>query len=144
MTRLTINEQLESANYRLTQQRKAVLDVMFENTGRHLTAEEVLAAARIKVPNIGIATVYRTLERLAALQLIYKTHFDEGKHRYELSDQADHQHHHIICVSCAKIFEVEEALLDSLELHLEQEGFKIVNHQLKVYAYCPECMPRRV
>jgi len=144
MSRQTINEQLESANYRMTQQRKAVLEVMIENTGHHLTAEEVLAAARHKVPNIGIATVYRTLERLAALQLIYKTLFDEGKHRYELSDQQDHQHHHIICVSCGKIFEVEEALLDSLELHLEQEGYKIVNHQLKVWAYCPECVPRRI
>ncbi len=144
MSRQTINEQLESANYRMTQQRKAVLEVMIENTGHHLTAEEVLAAARHKVPNIGIATVYRTLERLAALQLIYKTLFDEGKHRYELSDQQDHQHHHIICVACGKIFEVEEALLDSLELHLEQEGYKIVNHQLKVWAYCPECVPRRI
>lgn len=144
MTRKTINDQLEASNYRLTQQRRAVLDVMRENTGRHLTAEEVLAEARHKLPNIGIATVYRTLERLAAMQVIYKTLFDEGKHRYELSDQEDHQHHHIICVACGKIFEVEEALLDSLEQHLEQEGFKIVDHQLKVYAYCPECKSKRI
>lgn len=144
MTRKAINDQLEAANYRMTQQRKAVLDVMRENTGHHLTAEEVLAEARQKVPNIGIATVYRTLERLAALQVIYKTLFDEGKHRYELCDQEDHQHHHIICVSCGEIFEVEEALLDSLEQHLEKEGFRIVDHQLKIYAYCPACKLQRM
>lgn len=144
MIRKTIHDQLEAANYRLTQQRKAVLDVMCENTGCHLTAEEVLAEARRKVPNIGIATVYRTLERLAALQVIYKTIFDEGKHRYELSSQEEHQHHHIICVACGKIFEVEEALLDSLEQHLEREGFTIVDHQLKIYAYCPACKQQKI
>ena len=144
MTGKTIDDQLEAANYRLTQQRKAVLDVMRENSGCHLTAEEVLAKARRKVPNIGIATVYRTLERLASMQILYKTLFDGGKYRYEISAQEDHQHHHIICVSCNRIFEVEETLLDSLELYLEQQGFEIVDHQLKIYAYCPECLSHKV
>lgn len=143
MTNKTIDDQLEAANYKLTQQRRAVLDVMRENSGCHLTAEEVLVKARDKVPNIGIATVYRTLERLASLQILYKTLFDEGKYRYEISAQEDHQHHHIICVSCNRIFEVEETLLDSLELHLKQQGFEIVDHQLKIYAYCPECQSHR-
>lgn len=144
MTNKTIDAQLEAANYRLTQQRKAVLDVMRENSGCHLTAEEVLAKARHKVPNIGIATVYRALERLASMQILYKTIFDGGKYRYEISAQEDHQHHHIICVSCNRIFEVEETLLDSLELHLEQQGFSIVDHQLKIYAYCPDCQSCKV
>jgi Fur family ferric uptake transcriptional regulator len=134
-----IKERLVKADYKLTQQRKAVLEVMQDNRGEHLTAEDVLHKARKKVPNLGIATVYRTLERLATIDVLYKTIFDEGKYRYELSDQAEHQHHHILCISCSRIFEVEEGLLDSLEKHLEKEGFEIVNHQLKIYAYCPEC-----
>ncbi|NLV21389.1 MAG: transcriptional repressor [Syntrophomonadaceae bacterium] len=139
-----IDEQLEASHYRLTQQRKAVLDVMRENIGCHLTAEEVLVKARHKVPNIGIATVYRTLERLVSMQILYKTLFDGGKYRYEISIQEDHQHHHIICVSCNKIFEVEESLLNSLEHYLEQQGFEIVDHQLKIYAYCPQCKAEKV
>ncbi|PKM77070.1 MAG: transcriptional repressor [Firmicutes bacterium HGW-Firmicutes-15] len=134
-----IKERLEKAEYKLTQQRKAVLEVMQNKRGEHLTAEEVLYEARQKVPHLGIATVYRTLERLAAIEVLYKTIFDEGKYRYELSDQAEHQHLHILCIACSRIFEVEEGLLDSLEKHLEKDGFEIVNHQLKIYAYCPEC-----
>jgi Fur family ferric uptake transcriptional regulator len=137
-----IKERLEKADYKLTQQRKAVLEVMQDKRGEHLTAEEVLYEARKKVPHLGIATVYRTLERLATIEVLYKTTFDEGKYRYELSDQAEHQHHHIICIVCGRIFEVEEGLLDSLENHLEKEGFEIVNHQLKIYAYCPDCTKR--
>jgi len=134
-----IYDRLEKADYKLTQQRKAVLEVMKEKRGEHLTAEEVLIEARKKAPNIGIATVYRTLERLASIDILYKTIFDEGKYRYELTDFSEHQHHHILCISCGKIFEVEEGLLDSLEKHLEKSGFEIVNHQLKVYAYCADC-----
>jgi len=134
-----IKDRLQKAEFKLTQQRQAVLEVMLEKKGEHLSAEEVLYAARLKVPQLGIATVYRTLERLANLDLLYKTIFDEGKYRYEMSDQADHQHHHILCLACGRIYEVEEGLLDSLEKHLEKDGFEIVDHQLKIYAYCPEC-----
>lgn len=139
----SIHDRLEQADYKLTQQRKAVLKVMQENRGQHLSAEEVLLAAREKAPNIGIATVYRALERLAALGVLYKTIFDEGRYRYELSDEQTHQHHHIICLLCGRIFEVEESLLNGLEQQLEGEGFEIINHQLKVYAYCSECRQKK-
>jgi Fur family ferric uptake transcriptional regulator len=109
-----------------------------QQKGEHLTAQEVLNEARRKVPNLGIATVYRNLERLAALNILYKTIFDEGKYRYELADLTEHQHHHILCVECGNIFEVEEGLLDTLEEHLEKQGFEIINHQLKIFAYCAD------
>ncbi|WP_046495853.1 Fur family transcriptional regulator [Syntrophomonas zehnderi] len=137
-----IIESLDKAGYRLTQPRKAILEVMKENKGQHLTAEEVLLAARDKAPNIGIATVYRCLESLTSMDILYKTTFDEGKYRYELSDEEIHRHHHVICPACGKISEVEEDLLCSLEQHLEDQGYEVVDHHLKVYAYCPECIPK--
>lgn len=114
---------------------------MKENKGQHLTAEEVLLAARDKSPNIGIATVYRCLESLTNMDILYKTIFDEGKYRYELSEEETHRHHHVICPACGKISEVEEDLLCSLEKHLEDQGYEVVDHHLKVYAYCPVCKP---
>lgn len=132
-------DKLVQSEYRLTRQRQAVVEVMQEQKGAHLTAEEVLNLARQKVPNLGIATVYRTLEKLAALGILYKTQFNEGKFRYELADPHEHQHHHVLCVGCGKIFELEESLLDNLEDQLEKEGFTILNHQLKIWAYCTDC-----
>lgn len=134
-----IMERLEKANYRLTGQRKAVLEVMKDNRGQHLTAEEVLMAAREKMPNIGIATVYRSLECFSSLDILYKTTFDEGKYRYELSDQHCHQHHHVICPNCGKITEVEQDFLFQVEKHLEDQGYEVIDHQLTIYAYCPKC-----
>ena len=137
-----INQRLEEQNYRLTTQRGAVLDVMQANPGKHFTAEEVLLEARKKVPNLGMATVYRTLERLAGMNILYKSMFDEGKYRYEMADGNSHHHHHIICLSCGQIVEVDEDLLHPLEDYLEKKGYQIVDHELKLFAYCPDCLQR--
>lgn len=134
-----IKEKLEQGEYRMTRQRQVILDVMQEAEGEHLTAEEVLLAARRQSPRLGIATVYRTLERLASLGIIYKSRFDEGKHRYEMADAGQHHHHHIQCVGCGRIFELAEGLLDDIENEVNQQGFVVINHRLTIYAMCPQC-----
>lgn len=141
MLEKNITKKLAQNNYKLTGQRLAVLQVMMENKGHHLSAEEVLTAARKKHSHIGIATVYRTLERLAAIEILYKIMFDTGKYRYELAGEEDqpHHHHHMICLGCGKITEVGEDLLSNLEEHLEKQNYKIVDHELKLYGYCPDC-----
>jgi len=139
-----VHDKLELGNYKLTSQRATVLDVMMDNRGKHLSADEVFFEAKTRLPNIGIATVYRTLEKLASLEILHKTVFDQGKYRYELCDENSHHHHHIICLSCNNIIEVQDDLLNSLERHLEKQGFKIIDHELKLYAYCPDCLQKRL
>ncbi len=139
MNKKNIKEKLEHNKYRLTDQRAVILEVMLDNKGKHLSAEEVLDYAKKRLPNIGIATVYRTLEKLVGMEILYKTMFEEGKYRYEISDDREHQHHHIICLSCGRIAEIEEDLLCNLERYLEKEGFEILDHELKFYGYCPRC-----
>jgi Fur family ferric uptake transcriptional regulator len=133
-----IKEKLKKNNYKLTHQRLAVLEVMMENKGNHLSAEEVLERAKRKLPGIGIATVYRTLDKLASMDILYKSMFDTDKSRYELSD-VDHHHHHIICLKCGAIIEFEEDLLNNLENLIERQGYKSLDHDLKFYGYCPDC-----
>lgn len=138
-----IKDKLRDSNYRITGQRAAILEVMMDNRGQHLTAEEVLAEARKIVPNIGIATVYRTLEKLVSIEILYKTWFDEGSYRYELSDEGMHQHHHVICLECGRITELKEDVLSTLEQQLESQGYQVIDHELKIYAYCPSCIRKR-
>lgn len=134
-----IKDKLKNSNYRITGQRSAILEVMMNNRGKHLSAEEVLIEARKMVPNIGIATVYRTLEKLASIEVLYKTRFDESGYRYELSDEGIHQHHHMICLGCGRITEMEDDFLNALEQQLEGQGYQIIDHELKFYVYCPSC-----
>lgn len=134
-----IKQKLSQGEYKLTRQRRVILEVLQAAVGEHLTAEEILQAARQSAPNLGIATVYRTLDRLAGLGILYKTRFDEGKYRYELADDCDHHHHHIQCIRCGRIFELEEGLLDGIEKKVMKQGFAIIDHRLTLYALCPEC-----
>ena len=136
-----ISEMLRSNNFRLTPQRKIILEVLLENENEHLNAEEIYKAAQIKLPALGLATVYRTLELFAELGIINRLQLEEEFNRYEFKpDSSKHTHHHLICVNCGKIQEFNEDLLDELEKLIEEEsGFIITDHSLRFYGYCRKC-----
>lgn len=132
---------LKEEGYKLTTQRKAILDVIFENHEKHLNPEEIYDIVKLKYPDIGIATVYRTLQLLEKLNIVYRVNFDDGYNRYELNyNSENHQHHHLICVNCGKVIEVKMDLLEILENEIEREyGFSIVDHNVKLFGYCTDC-----
>jgi len=128
--------------YRMTPQRKVVLEILLENKDRHLSAEEVFQISRGKGLEIGMATIYRTLELLEDLGLSQKLNFGDGRSRYELVQKnlTDHQHHHLLCLNCECIIEVEEDLLHQLEeVVRKKHNFEIVNHNLQFFGYCSSC-----
>lgn len=133
---------LKEKGYKLTPQRRATLEVFSENRGRHLSTEDVYLLVKEKYPEIGIATVYRTLQLLEQLGAINKMSFDDGCGRYELvGNEEDHHHHHLICLSCGGIQEVQEDLLEHLEDTIREKNcFCVVNHRVKFFGYCRKCM----
>lgn len=136
-----ITEKLRSSGYKLTSQRKAILEVIIENQDEHLSCDEIYGIVREKHPDLGIATVYRTLQLFEKLEIVYRLNFDDGCSRYELtSDSKEHHHHHLICLDCGKVIEVKLDLLDTLEEEIEkEEHFTIVDHNVKFYGYCDDC-----
>lgn len=67
-----IKKQLHSSSYKLTPQREATVRVLLENEEDHLSAEDVYLLVKEKSPEIGLATVYRTLELLTELKVVDK------------------------------------------------------------------------
>ena len=117
-----IKERLKEEGYKLTTQRRAILDAIIENSGSHLSPEEIYEVVKLKYPEIGLATVYRTLQLFEQLDIVCKLNFDDGCNRYELnSDSNDHHHHHLICLNCGKVIEVKLDLLENLEYEIERE-----------------------
>lgn len=137
----SIKAVLQENGYKLTNQRKAILRAIIENHEEHLNVDEIFNIVRVSNPEIGIATVYRTLLLFEELKLVYKLNFDDGCSRFELSDGKDaHHHHHLICLACGKVTEVQLDLLEALEEEIEREGqFTIVDHNVKFYGYCLDC-----
>lgn len=143
MNKLTaeLEQKLKQSGYKLTVQRKTILDLLVEHEDEHLSTEELYELVREKYPQIGLATVYRTLLLFKKLGLIYKLDFDDGYSRYELSNlEDDHRHHHLICVQCGNVEEMREDLLDTLENQIFQKnGFLVHDHRVKFYGLCKKC-----
>lgn len=136
-----VKEILKEEGYKLTTQRKAILDAILENHEKHLNPEEIYNIVKIKYPDIGIATVYRTLQLFEKLNIVCRVNFDDGYNRYELNyNTEEHQHHHLICLNCGNVIEVKMDLLEILENEIEREyGFSIVDHNVKFFGYCSDC-----
>ena len=136
-----LKENLKKKGYKLTPQRRSIVDVIIENEGKHLTAEEIYDEVKKKCPEIGLATVYRTILLLEELNIISRLDLSDGCSRYELIHSNEtHRHHHLICIVCNKVLEVKDDLLDDLEIDIEKEyKFKILDHSLKFYGLCEEC-----
>lgn len=136
-----LKEELKEKGYKLTPQRRAILDVILDAEGRHLSVEEIYDLVKMKCPDIGLATVYRTMQMFEEVGFVYKHNFDEVRSRYEINHLNEfHQHHHLICIGCNKVIEVEEDLLEQLELDIEKKyNFEISNHDVKFFGYCENC-----
>lgn len=131
---------LQEKEYKLTPQRKIILKALLDNEDEHLSAEDVYQKVKLNFPEIGLATVYRTLELLADIDILQKMNFDDGKIRYEFADHDEHHHHHLICLGCAKVIEYNDDLLDTLEDAIfNKTQFKVLDHKLKFYGYCKNC-----
>lgn len=136
-----IKQQLQSQGYKLTPQREATLRVLVEHQEDHLSAEDVFLLVKERAPEIGLATVYRTLELLSDLHVLEKMNFGDGVARYDLrNERHHHHHHHLICVQCGTMQEVMEDGLEEMEARMEIEyGFKVLDHRLDFQGICAKC-----
>ncbi|MBD0380671.1 ferric iron uptake transcriptional regulator [Paenibacillus sedimenti] len=139
-----IKQQLQSQGYKLTPQREATVRVLLENEEDHLSAEDVFMLVKDKAPEIGLATVYRTLELLSELHVLEKMNFGDGVARYDLRDDSTrHHHHHLICVQCGAVDEIMEDWLGPLEERLERDfHFQVLDHRLDFQGICHRCNDR--
>ena len=132
---------LKDEGFKLTHQRRNIVEVLLSANGKHMSSEEIYDIVKKECPEIGLATVYRTLQVLDKLGYTNKLNLDDGCVRYELSlDKNGHNHHYLVCKKCAKIIEVEEDLLDQLEEVIKEKyGFDVENYDVKFNGYCSNC-----
>lgn len=136
-----IRKLLHDGGYKLTPQREATVLVLLENDKDHLSAEEIYMLVKKKSPDIGLATVYRTLEMLTDLRIVDKISFNDGVSRYDLRKEgAQHFHHHLLCLECGGIEEVEDDLLGDVEKIVEKRfQFLVKDHRLTFHGVCKQC-----
>ena len=148
-----LKKRLQATQRKMTPQRQIVLQVILDHPSEHLSAEKIYDILRGTESEIGLATVYRSLEILVSLGILQKIEFgkefdkrNKGSYSYELNpiDPNQHFHHHLICTECKEISEFEEDMLDHLEQDiLEKTGFLVENHQAKFFGICKKCREKQ-
>lgn len=138
---------LKEKGLKITKQRMVVLKALASCEDKHLTAEEIYEIVKADFPEIGLATVYRTIQLLVELDLVESIQLGDGYVRYEIGKfqgEEAHHHHHLICLECGKIISFRDDLLDELEARImESASFQVINHEVKLYGYCKECLEKR-
>lgn len=139
---------LKDKGIKVTTQRVLVLEALSQCPDRHLTAEEIYELVKADYPEIGLATVYRTIQLLLELDLIDRINLDDGYVRYEIGktgkNEAKHHHHHLICLECGKVFSFEDDLLDELEKKIaDTTSFQVTDHEVKLFGYCRDCLNKK-
>ncbi|MFT7512978.1 MAG: Fur family ferric uptake transcriptional regulator [Candidatus Omnitrophota bacterium] len=119
---------------RKTRQRSAIRNTI-QVAGRPLSPQEVLELAQVEVPQLGQATVYRSLNSLVEEGVIRAVELPGERARYEPADLA--HHHHFICTACKKVYDLEGCMLKH-ELKLPK-GFTVVSHEITLSGTCPAC-----
>ena len=99
-------------------------------------------------PAIGLTTIYRTLELLVQMGLVFKFDFGDRRARYELAEgpKGIRQHHHLVCTKCGRVIDYTD-LIDEAKKFLSQTmkalnkkyNFKITNHLIQFYGLCDKC-----
>ncbi|APV43530.1 Fur family transcriptional regulator, ferric uptake regulator [Dehalogenimonas formicexedens] len=129
--------EMKRAGYKLTPQRRAVVEAVL-SADRSLTPQELYSKLTGKHPEIGLVTVYRTLDVLNSLGLLCQFQ-PQGNARSFKAGPPEH-HHHLVCRGCGEVVDFTGRCPVELKTSLEREtGFLITHHQLEFAGYCKDC-----
>jgi Fe2+ or Zn2+ uptake regulation protein len=127
---------LEANGQRYTEQRAAVYRFLL-STDAHPTADDVFTTVRHDIPDISLATVYKSLETLVGCGLAVKLTYGDGSARY---DGRTDPHHHARCLSCSSVMDVPGRLdLRALQGLDAGQGFSVEGYRLELIGYCSRC-----
>jgi Fur family transcriptional regulator, ferric uptake regulator len=124
---------------RPTRQRRAVATALqsFED---FRSAQDIHDLLRTNGDNVGLSTVYRTLQALADRGDVDVLRAEDGEALYRRCS-ATH-HHHLVCRSCGRTVEVEGPTVESwADAVAGDHGFTDVSHTLEIFGTCPTCPP---
>lgn len=139
-----LRDYLIRSGLRQTEQRQAIAATFFEFDG-HPNIDELYGRIRERHPNIGQATVYRTIKLLVDSGLAHERQFGDGTTRYEAVHDDDEHHDHLVCNDCGHIFEFHHEEIERLQdVIAGDHGLEVIDHKMVIYGRCTvEPCPRR-
>jgi Fur family peroxide stress response transcriptional regulator len=123
----------------LTVQRRTILEVLAERTD-HPTADQVWEAVCERMPGVSRTTVYRVLDAFVRLGLAVKAPHTGQSVRF---DPRTERHHHLVCVECDRVLDLESPALDDVRLpDMKRIGFRVDDFYIHIRGVCADCRHR--
>lgn len=129
---------LQGAGYRLTAPMRALVEILCQS-GRVLGPLELFDLGRKAYPQMGLVTVYRTLEKLEETGLVQRVH--QANHCHGYLRAADGHEHILLCTGCGRVEYFSGDDLSSLVHEIAaQSRFEIREHWLQLHGLCENCL----
>ena len=139
MTKIQLDEFVEvcrTKNLNITYQRIKIYEAL-SKIDTHPSAEDIYKIVKKEYPSISLATVYKTLETFAENNLISKVNFLHDLARY---DGNTSPHHHLVCVKCKKIVDVNDKRLQEIKIpESSKNGFQMLGYRIQFEGICDNC-----
>ncbi|MDQ3973108.1 MAG: transcriptional repressor [Actinomycetota bacterium] len=134
---MDVGHRLRDEGYRLTPQRRLVWEVL-RQAEHHLTAEQIHGEVTKTVPDVNVASVYRTLTLLADLQLAKEVRLGDGRGHWEVAHPDEE--FHLVCRVCRRVTHHRGTLVEDVREHLwAGHGFAPEDVDLVVHGVCADC-----
>jgi Fur family ferric uptake transcriptional regulator len=128
---------MTEAAARPTRQRAAIA-ALLETLDEFRSAQEIHDELRRRGENIGLTTVYRTLQAMAAAGMVDTLRNDTGESVYRRC--SDQHHHHLVCRRCGSTIEVGDHEVEQWAAQVaDNYGFSDVSHTIEIVGTCSQC-----
>lgn len=135
-----ILEALSGHDYRVTWQRWAVAAHIALKGDRLFTVDELYRSLKEHYPDIGLTTVYRTLDLLVDLGVIDRIPMEDGQAKYGMRRPDQESRQELVCETCGSTWETDAGQLQPLlKAAADREGFSVTRFELKVFGQCARC-----
>jgi Fe2+ or Zn2+ uptake regulation protein len=136
----TVAQRLHRTRQRYTEGRRELVDRLL-GAGRPVTIAELMQGGAEQSQS----STYRNLAVLEACGVVLRLPSVDGLGRFELSEDLTHHHHHLVCVDCGRLDDVE--LSDAVEATLHRVtteagrslGYEVAEHRLELLGRCGDC-----
>ena len=136
-----IAHRFRAHGHKLTQPRRAILNVLL-GSRTPLSPAEIQEQGQAFCGDLGLVTVYRTLEIMEVMELVRPVHLADGCHGYALCTPG--HTHHVVCDRCQAVVEVVGCdLANFLSRVAEGTGYAITGHWLEIAGLCPQCQQKQ-
>ena len=128
-------------NLAATHQRRVIYETVMSMHG-HPSPELIYDAVRRKIPSISLATVYKNVRTFLDSGMLREVSLHHGSLRVEPNES---EHHHIVCVRCRQITDLEPDGISAAPARIKQRlprGFRVTRIAVDVLGICASCAAR--